>query len=1295
MSKKLLMNKTGDDYKGPMIYETVAITNAQAVPSDSNYSLLEGEPVYFNGCYGSTVFNGYDEPFVLGDLNPDGTYTYNIKQTSVANPEISSMTTFVLEHQLSYYNSTYRDHLYWSDEDGRYMIVKNVEDATYVGTTPDAQFEDYTSQLYSGGTLVGLPSKGYPNGDGTHQAIYRDPTARSNWRVTNGNSAMNQRIYAVVGDEYATTDKLVVCLYNYTANEKPSIERLKALFANYPLYATFPSYHRYGSVTEAPTYATNIAKKIKLKSYKGGTKYSMVDTGGNVREIYVDIPIMETKYVPCTKTFEGTDVTLDIGDNYMVDPDGKIYLEWFQAESQSADIDWDLLGAVTPDYQYEYQVVVKSADGKQQTIVPFILDYQVMKYRIGTRTTPTVQWDESKKCYTYTTTHNYVYIDTLDHPLLGSALEYTTKTNKNYDAIAYKFDNVPYMDNSSTGDETAGADVEGYVNQKYTNNCGHYYLGYYAGYNQVFYHKSYPLGFSVAVRSTKTGENGVWLDRNAAEAQLKQYPIELVYSYAGYETNPITVDTILKKKVELPNFGPGTTYSLQRTGASGNTVKAPIRITVPVKYNFRLEYKIIDGRDILVKSTKRMVVRPDKPAYIMQVRGDSNLSYDTSSNTETIQLLGNRMPDGSYEYYIRQNFNGKETIVNKFQLPYMLTFCTINGAGTRPESSFESPPQQSILYWDPVSKSYKVEMRSMYYYADTAYGDIDFAAYRDSSYSIGEGAWEFLVDGKPTYNFSAGQSPDAWSNYIRRSFEYAYNTDHEIGTVFPILRKSSFPSTHDNVMGIYTTAADFEALDAYLKNNPFHLIMMPYWRYTNGWKDVPRRDTGITKPVPIKITDVVASKGATYSISNDGLSARFKMAVPVTYLDVDLPTPDYTLPEPLECNGSNKYINTGLKLFDTAKDFTILLDYQHYCAGGTYVANDRVILHCRYESTNTSYRRCGLAVETGTAPQAHVRGATDYLTNGDILGTDKYLLEKQSREMDTALSLSNTRYRIVIVYKAGLPHRVIQVDENNILYDYPLYKDIPAFRSHARPLYLGCQNSTSNARSKYFAGRINECKVWNGVALDDDQILRAIGDGPYPEPNYKISNCVCSSNNRVNTGMKLFDIYKDSTIAIKFTSKSTTIGAFGEVLSVGCGDNNSFALRIYYTKSTKTYTIEHSGGGLTDYRNILADNATLPVGADGNICIFIVYRMGRPISIVDYSTGEAVYLPLNDVKNFTNAFATSQYAVTLGYRQQTATDSAASRTSSVWDGTIHNCMIWNGRMLNESQIDNVYKRLLK
>ena len=72
-----------------------------------------------------------------------------------------------------------------------------------------------------------------------------------------------------------------------------------------------------------------------------------------------------------------------------------------------------------------------------------------------------------------------------------------------------------------------------------------------------------------------------------------------------------------------------------------------------------------------------------------------------------------------------------------------------------------------------------------------------------------------------------------------------------------------------------------------------------------------------------------------------------------------------------------------------------------------------------------------------------------------------------------------------------------------------------------------------------------------------------------------------------------------------------------------------------------------------------------------------------------------IYLHINEVKTFTNVYTKSKYAVTLGYRQQTATDSANSRTSSVWDGTIHNCMIWNGRALNEAQIDNVYKRLLK
>lgn len=1332
MSKKLLMAVKDDEYRGPVVYETLAGTDIQAKPTDENYKLLEDGPLYFMGFNGAIQINGNDLPIFLGEEVEPGIYEYRILQQSVTNPEKQSITRFRLNKQLVSWRSNWYDRMYWDDSEGCYMIEKNASFVRLDGS-------DSSNVVEASGAFASVEVGGYPNSCDDDIAPY----VTSNWTVSTRTNAVNNGLTSIIG--YAWTASNLS--FFLPGRNLSSASDLMNIFTANPVNATFPAHNTVasGSLSDSGvspaegviTERTGLTKKIKLKQYSGGTIYSMMSASGSLKTtIRVDIPTMENKYMPYTQNLEGEGVTIASSAYYPT----KVYFEGFDGKftteyscTNSKSDEYKAIGpyykAITlgeriDDDNFLFKIVARSADGSKSETVEFILPDMVCTYNDTFNDNNAVypncyvQWSDEHGCYVYYANSEYILLDNLDTFKYGSfrkakVQEYRQWTERPAwrSPVMSHLEIMPLADPSTTSNYPNGY----YVNADRTEP---YYVGAYVQ-NPIITWSNYSTSstsssateedrkytFTMTVKNTQENATEWYSTRDKVNAHLKKYPIELVLPRTN-ATQLTPILTNITKKIELPYFGPGTTYSLEKDNdwygrteeyGSGHIEKlvANIRVSAEMKYDFKLEYKIIDGRDILVKSTKRMVVRPDKPAYIMQVRGDSNLSYDTSSNTETIQLLGKRLPNGAYEYYIKQNLNGKETIINTFKLPYMLTFCTISGAGTRPESSFESPPQQSILYWDPVSKSYKVEMRSMYYYADTAYGDIDFAAYTYSSYSIGEGAWEFLTEGKPNYNFSASQSPDAWSNYIARSFQYAYNTDHEIGTVFPILSKSSFPSTHDNVMGIYTTAADFEALDAYLKNNPFHLITMPYWRYTNGWKDVPRRDTGITKPVPIEITDAAASKGATYSISNDGLSARFKMAVPVTYLDVDLPTPDYTLPSPLDCNGSNKYINTNLKLFDTAKDFTILLDYQHYCPDGTYLADNRVILHCRYESTNTSYRRCGLAVETGTAPQAHVRGATDYLTNGDILGTTNYILDGQKKDMDLNLNINLNRYRIVIVYKAGLPHRIIQVDENNILYDYPLYKNIPAFRAHTRPLYLGCQNSTSNSRTKYFAGRINECKVWNGVALDDDQILRAIGDGPYPEPNYTISNCVCSSNNRVNTGMKIFDIYKDSTIAIKFTNKSTSTGALGEVLSVGCGDDNAVALRILYTKDEKSYRVQHSGGKLADYTNILANDATLPADANGDICIFIVYKMGRPAAIVDYSTGEAVYLPLNDVKNFTNVYTKSKYAVTLGYRQQTATDSANSRTSSVWDGTIHNCMIWNGRALNEAQIDNVYKRLLK
>ena len=1285
MSKKLLMGKT-EEYKGPILYETKSVTDTQPTPSDSNYSMLEDEPVYFNRCYGSTVFNGYAEPFVLGDLNPDGTYTYTIKQTSVANPDISSMTTFVLEHQLCYYNSTYRDNLYWSDKDGCYIIVKNVEYAKFTGTTSDEQFGSYTSQLYSGGTLVGLPTNGYPNGDGTNQAIYNLPTVKSNWEVTDGNAAMNRRIYAVVGDSYATIEKLVVCLYNYTSSDKPTTDRLRTVFGSYPLYATFPSYHKYGLVTSAPQYATDITRKIKLKSYKGGTKYSMVDTGGRVREIYVDIPIMETKYLPKSESFSGVTVKPTIQDSNLIMEDDYVYFKGFSGThgvtviSGSGTPDQfkgiSLLGEYVKENIYRYTINAKSADGSKSKNVTFDMPYQITGVGSDQTTNPVskMYWSDETGCYIADLYDKYLRIDSVPET-------YETWSYNGY--TYFGFDTVNGAISYNTGAN---------ANCNVTTNWYNASLQYQQGTRAVGYKNRQTSYIGIAVKNMN--------DR----ASLNDYlltsgygPAEIIYRLTGIET----VNTGIKKKIKLPWFGEGTIYTMVKTTDYGVTLSPTIEIEVPLKYDFKIAYKIFEGYAPAVQSNDCYVVRSDQTGYLMEVKGNSKLYWETvdgtySNFTETIKLLGDKVP-GGYLYKLRQTTSSGKINETAFVIQKMLAWYAAGYSGSSlplQENFTANPMYWDILYWDNSAGRYKIEKRTEYYFADTAYGEVEFVPYSYSNYNLNEGdAWEFLALGYPNYNTSQTQTGRIYTNYANTSFAYNADVDLQYGVVFPVINNTSFGDSNGyNVYdgnGIGFRASNcktLDALDAYLRSRPLHVITGAY--YYNATRSIPFPvvDTNINKRIPIKISDKDAITGTTYTVSNDGLSAKIKIAIPVSYLDVEVPEPTYILNsgKPQEFTTGSQYVDTKLKLFETAKDFTVLLDYMHKTSKGTFTVDNGVVFHCRYEASTSPYNYCGLSIQAGSAPTTYMyggQGTTNYHPGiiADSTGTGQL----------TMYDGSSYRYRIMIVYKAGIPYKIAQVNESgDILFEYAINENHKkTFTAHSRPLYLGCQiAATSTSRSNYFKGTINECKIWDGTALTDGQIMKVIGAGPYPKPTYELAAPNTFHQSYIDTGVCLYDQNRDFSILLEYNATQDYAYSSGfsdtagyAVLSSNLREGSSAGgLALMYRPKYGDYRLEFCGT-----ENMLKSGGAISPEF-GRMSLIIMYKKGLPYRVINCTSGVPVDLELR-----TDMYTVGTYGfnVILGASYHEDTSSYAG----CWMGTINKCMIWKDKVLTDGEIDYLIK----
>lgn len=1324
MSKKLLM-AASDEYKGPIVYETISGTDIQAEPSNDNYSILEDEPLYFEGCDGFIQFNGSNMPTFLGNEVEPGIYEYYILQKSVINPEKTSITSFRINQQLVSWTNTWRDRLYWDDDEGCYMIEKNANFVRVDGTDQSA-FKSIDSSFTT------IEVDGYPNS----MDDYTPPYVTSNWTVAPRRNAVDNGWRAIIG--YAWTASELVCYMNFGSVQ--STETILSAFISNPLNATFPAHNQVANGSLSTSGAipvegvrverTGLKKKIKLKQYKGGTIYTMVSAEQALKSsVTISIPTIETKYLPYTATFEGTDVVLDIDDNYMVNPDGKVYLERFELTSNTLDSyskGFNLLAKPLSNGNYEYEVIVTSADGNMTKSVFFEMDYLPVKNRIisNTEFNPFVSWNNESGCYQCNANAGYIRFDQMPHPKYNYSTEKVTYDYYGNECVAKVYENIPYMGypTNYSGSMTAGNGVYGSQTTDNTSiSTGQYYVGYYNVRNHAIYDESNPNGFSLIVRSSNDGgSNAIYCQRDSDFNEcLSLCPFELIYTYTDGRTDYgasgyVTSDTMVNKKIELPNFGPGTKYSLRYTNPSGTVIKASIKIAADVKYDFKIAYRIFDGRDIKLKNMEGRIIRNELPAYLEEVRGNSLIvvSEEYVNNqtvrTETINLLGTPTPRGWYSYNIYKTNASEKTETINFELPEML--CWWPGAYSTRETaelSFECPSQDDILYWDAPNKCYRIKRRTGYYFANSAYSDIEFLPYVYNGADIGPGAWEFYTEGVPNAKsqMSSSSYADINTNYVPRTFNNAYSSSasaHSWGAVFPILYDSNstgaYPSADypDNVFGIYTTAKTLDELNEFLANRPLYLITAAYYPNKSKNKPYPIRNTNITKPVKIDLSNDNVNKGVNLKVMNGDIDARFKIAVPVTYTEIDVPTPTYDLGAPKDFNGSSIYVNTNIQLFNQAKDFTILLDYQHKAADATYVANDRTILHCRYENTGTSYKQCGLAVETTTAPEARIRCATDY--SGEVLASPYTLNMYQLKNPDSNSHVTLYRYRTVIVYKAGLPYKVIQAGDGDIIQEYELYQNVPPFRAHTRPLYLGCQNSTSNSRSRYFAGRINECKVWDGVALTDGQILRILGDGPYPKESFTVSNKTFTGNqtsqvagNQLDTGVTVFDYGftdVDFTIFLEF-DKGT--GGSGTPRVLCCSDTTSGYefLSVHSEDSRETFNIRAYNSGDSKYYELLKN--PLP-SVNDHYKFFICYRAGMIDSVIDYSTGIPVRLELADtLPTAPPSLSLTYYNVLLG----AAPFSSLTDTRYVWGGTIKHCKIWKGKLLSSYDMDYVVNNVLK
>lgn len=223
-----------------------------------------------------------------------------------------------------------------------------------------------------------------------------------------------------------------------------------------------------------------------------------------------------------------------------------------------------------------------------------------------------------------------------------------------------------------------------------------------------------------------------------------------------------------------------------------------------------------------------------------------------------------------------------------------------------------------------------------------------------------------------------------------------------------------------------------------------------------------------------KTTDVESS-GTRYRFKHDngGSAGTYQMAIRVTTAkgtvktsnvftvtltstvtpEPTTPTPVYELADTV-FDGSSKYVDTGVKPFKTASDYTIFIDFDD--GGATQNDNLANVMHCVYEEGAYDGLKLYLNHEDG-----HY-----YLVGNSQNTTTNYTYE------DSWTMVKGQRNKLAIAISKGVVSQIVingsAVAVNKNTYDMNDYS-----------LILGAYQDKQTNKSKFWKGTIHACKIWN------------------------------------------------------------------------------------------------------------------------------------------------------------------------------------------------------------------------
>ena len=168
----------------------------------------------------------------------------------------------------------------------------------------------------------------------------------------------------------------------------------------------------------------------------------------------------------------------------------------------------------------------------------------------------------------------------------------------------------------------------------------------------------------------------------------------------------------------------------------------------------------------------------------------------------------------------------------------------------------------------------------------------------------------------------------------------------------------------------------------------------------------------------------------------------------------------YELPEATTFDGISTFVDTGIKLFDTAKDFTILADIGAM-DGNLHMAN---LFHCLKEASPWP----GLCLQ--------------YYAKGENLGWHFGGHVGESSDF-APLSQTLTSVKFAVKAEAGILTDIRYYDNGIVVCDLP---DDCSYTAFDKTLILGAYQTDTGAKGRYFKGTINEFTVLNRAMEADE-----------------------------------------------------------------------------------------------------------------------------------------------------------------------------------------------------------------